>query len=553
MSLIIIRSKRNGISIEIPGGGVFGSDPDGDFVAQLGSTMGTVSLKDARTGRFFAKDHPFHQFRLNSSETDKGSGSSMGADAATVTNNLNAVLNRATKLAGIDEVELQSAAAGQILKYVTNAQGNLRWHNVAPDPSEVSEDTTPQLGGDLDVNGNKITSAANGDVTIDPDGTGAIVLKSNDIRMEGAGILSTPSIKLREFGAVGTNFIAIAPPFTVTADTTLTLPDGAGSNGQVLTTNGLGALSWTTVLGNNSPTIFGVTKLKHIGASDAKLAFFDQDDSNFVALTVPSNIASDVTFTLPVADGTSGQAMVTDGSGVLSFTTISGGTDTNLANTDLSISSARTHTLSDEMKIVADQGGTFTVATDNGGVPAVITDRIEVDQATGLKLNGLAWPSGDGAAGQVIRTNGSGSLSFVDQSGGQEGWHGSTTRIKLLPRDFVPSDGGRPAMIDDTNIGIDKLFLESFHDLPLYATVAIPTGYKATHVMVHGDTNNLDAVEVWEFQINSATGVSKGTGNVQTEINITDVTSSATNYLLLQVANGVGNEIHGGYVTIAAV
>ena len=40
----------------------------------------------------------------------------------------------------------------------------------------VAEDTTPQLGGDLDVNGNKITSASNGDVEIEPNGTGDIIL-----------------------------------------------------------------------------------------------------------------------------------------------------------------------------------------------------------------------------------------------------------------------------------------------------------------------------------------------------------------------------------------
>ena len=55
------------------------------------------------------------------------------------------------------------------------------------------------------------------------------------------------------------------------------------------------------------------------------------------------------------------------------------------------------------------------------------------------------------------------------------------------------------------------------------------------------------------MQIDSKTGVSKGTGNVGTEIDITDVTSSTTNYLLLKVNNASGNEIHGGYVTIAGV
>ena len=40
--------------------------------------------------------------------------------------------------------------------------------------SAVVDDTTPQLGGDLDVNGNAITSAASGNVVINPNGTGNI-------------------------------------------------------------------------------------------------------------------------------------------------------------------------------------------------------------------------------------------------------------------------------------------------------------------------------------------------------------------------------------------
>jgi hypothetical protein len=51
------------------------------------------------------------------------------------------------------------------------------------------------------------------------------------------------------------NFVAIQSPTTVTADYTLTLPDTAGTNGQVLSTNGTGVLSWitpTSVPANNS-------------------------------------------------------------------------------------------------------------------------------------------------------------------------------------------------------------------------------------------------------------------------------------------------------------
>ena len=45
--------------------------------------------------------------------------------------------------------------------------------------TDVVQDTTPQLGGNLDVNGRTITSASNGNVDIDPDGTGDILLGNN--------------------------------------------------------------------------------------------------------------------------------------------------------------------------------------------------------------------------------------------------------------------------------------------------------------------------------------------------------------------------------------
>ena len=38
------------------------------------------------------------------------------------------------------------------------------------------EDTTPQLGGNLDVNGNSIVSASNGNISITPNGTGKVIL-----------------------------------------------------------------------------------------------------------------------------------------------------------------------------------------------------------------------------------------------------------------------------------------------------------------------------------------------------------------------------------------
>ena len=63
---------------------------------------------------------------------------------------------------------------------------------------EVVEDTTPQLGGDLDVNGNEIVSTSNGNITINPNGTGDIVLDAD----VGIGT-SSPSAKLHSVVASG--------------------------------------------------------------------------------------------------------------------------------------------------------------------------------------------------------------------------------------------------------------------------------------------------------------------------------------------------------------
>lgn len=46
---------------------------------------------------------------------------------------------------------------------------------------DVVDDTTPQLGGDLDVNGQKIVSVSNGNIDIEPDGTGALNYKTYQV------------------------------------------------------------------------------------------------------------------------------------------------------------------------------------------------------------------------------------------------------------------------------------------------------------------------------------------------------------------------------------
>ena len=54
----------------------------------------------------------------------------------------------------------------------------------------------------------------------------------------------------------------------------------------------------------------------------AEARFQDASGGQYVALEAPATVSSNVTFTLPAADGTSGQVIKTDGSGALSFTDV---------------------------------------------------------------------------------------------------------------------------------------------------------------------------------------------------------------------------------------
>jgi len=77
----------------------------------------------------------------------------------------------------------------------------------------------------------------------------AVIVDSNsaiDDFYVGNAAATGGSLKLNEGTNNGSNYIAFKAPDTVTASTTLTFPDGAGSNLQFLQTDGNGNLSWAT-------------------------------------------------------------------------------------------------------------------------------------------------------------------------------------------------------------------------------------------------------------------------------------------------------------------
>jgi hypothetical protein len=81
---------------------------------------------------------------------------------------------------------------------------------------------------------------------------------------------------------------------------------------------------------NNGGVFAGSTNFTFDGSnvqigSQGDLRLGDSDNSNYVALHAPTTITSNYTLTLPATTGSANQVIQTDGSGNLSFATVSGG------------------------------------------------------------------------------------------------------------------------------------------------------------------------------------------------------------------------------------
>jgi hypothetical protein len=128
---------------------------------------------------------------------------------------------------------------------------------------------------------------------------------------------------------------------TVSSGGATTVNIGTGSKNYVIvdpsTTSVISAVpaaspggATTNVQYNSGGSFAGSTNFTFDGSnvqigSQGDLRLGDSDNSNYVALHAPATIASNYTLTLPSTTGTANQVIQTDGSGNLSFATVSGG------------------------------------------------------------------------------------------------------------------------------------------------------------------------------------------------------------------------------------
>jgi hypothetical protein len=167
----------------------------------------------------------------------------------------------------------------------TDGAGTLTWQSISAlggsGINNLNEDTTPQLGGDLDVVTYDIVSTGNRDIDLDPGGSGVVVVKGNSTRGSGA-------IKLN--CEVNTHGVQIkSPPHSANATYTLTLPTALPSTvGQALTSDTNGNLGFSVVSSDALTTPQTITASKTYDAN-----------SNIGLMGPAVAVASSATLTVP--------------------------------------------------------------------------------------------------------------------------------------------------------------------------------------------------------------------------------------------------------------
>ena len=129
-------------------------------------------------------------------------------------------------------------------------------------------------------------------------------------------------LRFEEASGNGNNYVGFEAPATLGGDQIWVLPTADGSAGQYLKTDGSGNLGWATDATTDA------TKMPLAGGAftgdvtlnaQKDLRFADSDSTHWVALQAPATVASNVTWTLPTADSSGSQALVSNGSGTLSW------------------------------------------------------------------------------------------------------------------------------------------------------------------------------------------------------------------------------------------
>jgi len=269
------------------------------FPSTVASAVNEVTITNAATGSGPAIQATGNDTNIDLNFTPKGTGNIIFtannvrvASAASILDSNNNELIKFPSAVGsaINEVTITNAATG------------------AGPAIQAS-------GGDTNIDLN-FTPKGSGSVVVS---TGSLALTTGNLRLSsGASVVDANSNELIKF-----------PATVASAVNEVTISNAAtGSNPSIAATGGDTNISL-------SFAAKGTGAYNFAGTADtaAEIRWFEDSDngSNYVSFKAPATIATNVAWTLPAADGTTGQVLSTDGSGTLSWSTSSGGISTGKA------------------------------------------------------------------------------------------------------------------------------------------------------------------------------------------------------------------------------
>jgi hypothetical protein len=181
-------------------------------------------------------------------------------------------------------------------------------------------------------------------------------------------------------GAVGT------PSITFTGD----LNTGVYSSGADALDFATGGTRRVGIASTGDVTVYGGNVTLN---AQSDLRFADSDSSNWVAFQAPATVASNVTWTLPSTDGTSGQLLSTNGSGTLSWATDSGGAKIEVGNTKAEVTDTGSNgkfavTVEGVESLTVNSNGTTTLTPSN-----IIKSGTAVASTSGTSIDFTGLPS----------------------------------------------------------------------------------------------------------------------------------------------------------------
>ena len=261
-----------------------------------------------------------------------------------------------------------------------------------------------------------IASGAAKIVYLDGAGSGAAVVDvltlvdtfvkpSTNVSFTRINVTAEGEIRLED--SSGGEYVSLKAPSTVASNVSFTLPAADGSSGQVMKTDGSGNLGFVSI--NTPGAAASFTQVDITAEGDLRLQ--DASGGQYVALEAPATISSSYTLEMPAADGSNGQALVTNGSGVLSFSSAAGAYDGFSVITSNTSLAARGQYISNSSSTL-----THTLPSGSAGDTIIISNAGSATVTVGRNSQNIDSTAEDGTLGAGSSVQ----LVYVDST---IGWH----------------------------------------------------------------------------------------------------------------------------------